>query len=62
VTLYHVEIDDHSLILNMPAETFVDNVGRLAFDNWVEHQALYPEGKSINGCPIPAPTPIARSR
>jgi hypothetical protein len=48
-TLYHVEVDDHSLILadNVPSETFVDNVDRLAFDNWDEHVALYPEGKSI---------------
>ena len=41
-TYYHVEVDDHSLILaeNAPAETFVDNVDRLAFDNWDEHLAL----------------------
>ena len=38
-TYYHVETDDHSLILahNVPAETFVDNVDRLGFDNWREH-------------------------
>ncbi len=37
-TYYHVELDDHSLILaeNVPAETFVDNVDRLGFDNWDE--------------------------
>jgi hypothetical protein len=54
-TYYHVEVDDHSLILaeNTLAETFVDNVDRLAFDNWAEHQALYPEGKSINQLPYP---------
>ncbi len=46
-TYYHVELDDHSLIFaeNTPVETFVDNVDRLAFDNWREHEALYPEGK-----------------
>jgi hypothetical protein len=46
---YHVELEDHSLIYaeNAPAETFVDNVERLAFDNWAEHEALYPEGKPI---------------
>jgi hypothetical protein len=46
---YHVELDDHSLILaeGVPAETFIDNVGRLAFDNWEEHEALYPNGKAI---------------
>ena len=54
-TYYHVEVDDHSLILaeNTPAETFVDNVDRLDFDNWAEHQALYPEGKSIAELPYP---------
>jgi Hint domain len=47
---YHVETDDHSLIMaeNVPAETFVDNVDRARFDNWDEYQALYPEGKAIN--------------
>jgi hypothetical protein len=46
---YHVELDDHSLILaeNAPAETFVDNIDRLNFDNWAEHEALYPDGKSV---------------
>jgi hypothetical protein len=45
-TYYHVELADHSLILaeNVPAETFVDNVDRMAFDNWEEHLSLYPEG------------------
>jgi hypothetical protein len=54
-TYYHVEVDDHSLVLaeNIPAETFVDNVDRLGFDNWAEHQALYPEGKSISELPYP---------
>ncbi|MCG2645516.1 MULTISPECIES: Hint domain-containing protein [Bradyrhizobium] len=54
-TYYHVELDDHSLVLaeNTPAETFVDNVDRLAFDNWAEHQALYPEGKVIEELPYP---------
>jgi hypothetical protein len=48
-TYFHVELEDHSLILaeNTAAETFVDNVDRLAFDNWQEHEALYPEGKPI---------------
>jgi hypothetical protein len=48
-TYFHVELDDHSLILaeNTPAETFIDNVERLAFDNWAEHEALYPDGKPI---------------
>ena len=36
--------------------TFVDNVDRLNFDNWAEHQALYPEGKPI------FPYPRAKAR
>jgi hypothetical protein len=52
---YHVEVEDHSLILaeNTPAETFVDNVERLGFDNWAEHEALYPNGKPIAELPYP---------
>ena len=54
-TYYQVELDDHSLVLaeNTPAETFVDNVDRLAFDNWAEHEALYPHGKPIVEMPYP---------
>ena len=46
---YHVELGDHSLILaeGAAAETFIDNVQRLRFDNWEEHEALYPNGKAI---------------
>jgi hypothetical protein len=54
-TYYHVETDDHLLILaeNAPAETFVDNVDRAGFDNWEEYRALYPEGKLIVEMPYP---------
>jgi hypothetical protein len=54
-TYYHVELEDHSLIFaeNTPAETFIDNVDRLAFDNWQEHETLYPEGKPIFEMPYP---------
>jgi len=40
---YHVELADHALILaeGTPAETFIDNVDRMAFDNWAEHERLY---------------------
>jgi len=53
-TYYHVELEHHSLILaeNTPAETFIDNVDRLAFDNWHEHEELYPEGKAIVEMPF----------
>jgi hypothetical protein len=52
---YHVELDDHSLILaeNVPAETFIDNVDRMHFDNWAEHEALYPDGKPIGELAYP---------
>ncbi len=52
---YHVELEDHSLILaeNVPAETFVDNVDRLHFDNWAEHETLYPEGRAVAELPLP---------
>jgi hypothetical protein len=54
-TYYHLELDDHALILaeNVPAETFVDNVDRLGFDNWAEHEALYPQGKPVVEMPYP---------
>jgi hypothetical protein len=52
---YHVETDDHALILaeNTPAETFIDNVDRMNFDNWAEHQAIHGEGKPIRELPYP---------
>jgi hypothetical protein len=52
---YHVELADHSLILaeGVPAETFIDNVDRMAFDNWAEHEALYPEGAPIGEMDLP---------
>lgn len=42
-TVYHVELDDHALVLaeGVPAETFVDNVTRRGFDNYGEYDALY---------------------
>jgi hypothetical protein len=54
-TYYHVELENHALILaeNTPAETFLDNVDRLGFDNWMEHEALYPDGKPILEMPYP---------
>ena len=42
-TWFHVELEDHSLILaeGVPAETFVDNVTRRRFDNFNEYEARY---------------------
>ena len=52
---YHVELADHALLLaeGVPAETFVDNVDRMGFDNWDEHAALYPEGRTVAELPLP---------
>ena len=52
---YHLELDDHALILadNVPSETFIDNVERLGFDNWAEHEALFPGGKPMVEMPYP---------
>ena len=52
---YHIELEDHALILanNVASETFVDNVDRLGFDNWQEHEALYPDGATLNEMPYP---------
>ena len=52
---YHVELENHSLILTegVAAETFIDNVDRMAFDNWDEHERLYPEGQPIRELSYP---------
>jgi hypothetical protein len=52
---YHVETEDHALILveNAPAETFVDNVARGGFDNWAERQELHPEGRPVAELQLP---------
>lgn len=62
-TYYHVELATHELLLaeNCPAESFVDNVGRMHFSNWAEREALgdaapieemaYPRVKSARQLP-----------
>ncbi len=54
-TYWHVELADHSLILaeGVPAETFVDNVDRLAFDNWDGHEALHGDQPAIAEMDLP---------
>jgi Hint domain len=54
-TYYHIELEDHSLILaeNTAVETFIDHADRLAFDNWQEHETLYPDGNAIIEMPYP---------
>jgi hypothetical protein len=45
---YHVELDDHALVLaeGVAAETFVDNVSRGGFDNVAEYAVLYGDAGS----------------
>lgn len=54
-TWWHVETADHSLILaeGTPAETFVDNVSRQAFDNHAEYAALVGEARAIAELDLP---------
>jgi hypothetical protein len=54
-TYWHVELADHALVLaeGVAAETFVDNAERLAFDNWAEHEALFPDGRRVGEMPMP---------
>jgi hypothetical protein len=54
-TYYHIELADHALVLaeGVPAETFVDNVARMGFDNWAEHEALYEDEPIIPEMPYP---------
>lgn len=49
VTYYHVETEDHDVILanGAPAETYVDYVARSSFDNHAEYLALYGEERTI---------------
>lgn len=48
-TYYHIELASHGLLLaeGAAAESFVDNVDRMAFDNWVEHELLFGTGAPI---------------
>ena len=48
-TYWHIELADHALVLaeGVPAETFIDNVARLAFDNWDEHEAAGSEAPIV---------------
>ena len=50
-TYFHVELEDHALILaeGVPAETFLDTVTRRRFDNFAEYAALYGDGGAAIG-------------
>lgn len=48
-TVYHIETEAHQVILaeGVPAETYIDYVGRQAFDNHAEYLDLYGEDRAI---------------
>ncbi len=63
-TYYHVELATHELLLaeGAAAESFVDNVDRMNFTNWAEHEAMgdvapieempYPRAKAHRQVPM----------
>ncbi|MEY8842475.1 Hint domain-containing protein, partial [Cribrihabitans sp. XS_ASV171] len=55
VTYYHVETEDHDVILanGAPAETYVDYVQRRVFDNHAEYLDLYGEERTIREMALP---------
>ncbi|EPX85328.1 Hint domain-containing protein [Salipiger mucosus] len=55
VTYYHVETEDHDVILanGAAAETYVDYVQRRAFDNYGAYLELYGEERTIAEMPLP---------
>lgn len=54
-TYFHVELATHELLISegVPSESFVDNVDRMNFDNWDEHEALF--GNKIGIVEMPYP-------
>jgi hypothetical protein len=54
-TYYHVEFETHELMFaeGVPAESFVDHVERLSFENWAEHEALFGDAPPILELPLP---------
>jgi hypothetical protein len=54
-TYFHIEFSEHAILFaeDAPAESFVDNVDRLHFDNWAEHEALFPAGTAMAELPYP---------
>lgn len=52
---YHIELENHALILaeGAPAETFIDNIDRMAFDNWADRQQIVGEDDAIAELDLP---------
>ena len=55
-TVYNVETEAHEIVLanGAPAETFIDNVSRRAFNNYAEFEALHGENPT-EICELPYP-------
>ena len=53
--VYHVETEDHEIILanGAPSETFVDNVSRRSFDNYAEYEELHGDPPEMKELPHP---------
>lgn len=54
-TVYHIETEEHEIILanGAPAENFIDNASRRAFDNFAEFDALYGDVPEMKELPYP---------
>ena len=54
-TVYHVETETHEIVFanGAPAETFVDNVSRRAFDNYAEFERLHGDPPEMRELPYP---------
>jgi hypothetical protein len=54
-TAYHIETEEHEIILANGAltETFIDNVSRRVFDNYAEFEALYGDVPEMEELPYP---------
>jgi hypothetical protein len=54
-TVYHIEIDEHDVILaeGLPTESFVDYTGRDAFDNHAEYLSMYGGDRLIREMALP---------
>jgi hypothetical protein len=59
-TYFHIELAEQALVMaeGVPAETVLDNVDRLDFDNWAEYVELYGDALPV----IELPLPRAKSR
>ena len=53
--VYHVETEAHDIVLaeGAPTETYVDYLGRKAFDNYAEYVGLYGEERCVHESAYP---------